>query len=725
MTKRIQVGGLQIADVLHDLVTNDIIPGTGIEADTFWAQLERCVDELGPRNRVLLEKRDELQQQIDQWHIERAGQEHDANAYRSFLQSIGYLLSEGDDFTITTSGTDAEINAIAGPQLVVPVMNARFALNATNARWGSLYDSLYGTDVIPDDGEAARGAEFNPVRAQLAINYAMDFLDSVVPLTSGSHADVAHYAIVNGNLSLILTDGSNSGLAQPEQIAGYRGKADAPTAILLRNHGLHIELTIDSDHALARFHPAGLCDVLMEAAVTTIQDCEDSVAAVDAADKTLVYRNWLGLMKGDLNETFSKGGQQLTRTLNPDREYFSPADEPFTLPGRSLLLIRNNGHLMTIDAVLDRDGNEIPEGILDGMLSSLIALHDLVGAGSLKNSRAGSVYIVKPKMHGPEEVAFTNDLFDFIEDALGLTRNTLKMGIMDEERRTSLNLKSCIRASKDRVVFINTGFLDRTGDEIHTSMEAGAIVPKAAIKDSIWIKAYEDSNVDIGLDCGMPGHGQIGKGMWAMPDEMHAMVETKINHPLAGANTAWVPSPTAAVLHAMHYHRVNVAALQTELASRMSALRDDILVIPLLGDTPLTDEEIQHELDNNAQGILGYVVRWVEQGVGCSKVPDIDDVGLMEDRATLRISSQHLANWLHHGICTPEQVRASLERMAIAVDRQNAGDPAYRDMAPDFDSSIAFQAASDLIFKGREQPNGYTEPLLYQYRRKAKEIYGG
>ena len=725
MTKRIQVGSLQIADVLYDLVTNDIIPGTGITADAFWSQLERCVDELGPRNRELLEKRDELQQQIDQWHLERAGQEHDANAYRSFLQSIGYLLSEGDDFTITTSGTDAEINSIAGPQLVVPVMNARFALNATNARWGSLYDSLYGTDVIPDEGDTARGAEFNPVRAQRAIAYAMDFLDAVMPLSKSGHADVAHYAAVEGELSLILTDGSTSGLAQPGQFAGYRGKADAPTSILLRNHGLHIELAVDSDHALAKFHPAGICDVLMEAAVTTIQDCEDSVAAVDAADKTLVYRNWLGLMKGDLNETFSKGGKLMTRTLNSDREYLSPADEPFTLPGRSLLLIRNNGHLMTIDAVLDRNGNEIPEGILDGMVSSLIALHDLVGAGSFKNSRAGSIYIVKPKMHVPDEVAFTNELFDFIEDALGLPRNTLKMGIMDEERRTSLNLKACIRASKDRVVFINTGFLDRTGDEIHTSMEAGAIVPKAAIKDSIWIKAYEDSNVDIGLDCGLPGRGQIGKGMWAMPDEMSAMVEAKINHPLAGANTAWVPSPTAAVLHAMHYHRVDVATLQGELASRMSALRDDILVIPLLGDTPLTDEEIQQELDNNAQGILGYVVRWVEQGVGCSKVPDIHDVGLMEDRATLRISSQHLANWLHHGICTATQVRESLERMAVAVDRQNAGDPTYRNMAPDFDSSIAFQAASDLVFKGRQQPNGYTEPLLYQYRHKAKEKYGG
>jgi malate synthase len=725
MTKRTRIGGLQVADVLYDLVTNDIIPGTGIEADAFWSALESCVNKFGPRNRALLEKRDELQQQIDDWHLERAGLEHDANAYRSFLQSIGYLLSEGDDFTISTSGTDAEINTIAGPQLVVPVMNARFALNATNARWGSLYDSLYGTDVIPDEGEAARGAEFNPVRSQQAITYAMDFLDAVMPLSKGGHADISHYSVVDGKLNLILTDGSTSGLTQAGQFAGYRGKANSPTAILLRNHGLHIELTIDSDHPLAKFHPGGLCDVLMEAAVTTIQDCEDSVAAVDAADKTLVYRNWLGLMKGDLSETFSKSGKQLTRKLNPDREYLSPSDESFALPGRSLLLIRNNGHLMTIDAVLDRDGKEIPEGILDGMLTSLIALHDLKGQGTLKNSRADSIYIVKPKMHGPDEVTFTNDLFDFIEDALGLARNTLKMGIMDEERRTSLNLKACIRAVKGRVVFINTGFLDRTGDEIHTSMEAGAMVRKTSMKDSTWINAYEDSNVDIGIDCGLPGRAQIGKGMWAMPDEMQAMVENKISHPLAGANTAWVPSPTAAVLHAMHYHRVDVATLQTELASRMPALRDDMLVIPLLGDVSLTDEEIQQELDNNSQGILGYVVRWVEQGVGCSKVPNISDVGLMEDRATLRISSQYLANWLHHGICTHEQVRTSLERMAVAVDRQNAADPVYRNMAPDFDASIAFQAACDLVFKGREQPNGYTEPLLYQYRRKARKKYGG
>lgn len=725
MVNRIQAAGLQIADTLYELVTKEVLPGTGIEADNFWSALGRCLHEFGPRNKELLKQRDELQQLIDDWHLERAGQPHNDAAYRLFLQTIGYLQATGGDFTITTSGTDAEIHAIAGPQLVVPVMNARFALNATNARWGSLYDSIYGTDVIADEGETVRGTELNPLRIQQTVSYVMNFLDTVMALQNGSHADVTNYTVKEKELVVTLADGSSSGLAQVDQFAGYRGVADMPSAILLRNHGLHIELSIDRTHYLAAYHAAGLCDVVMEAAVSTIQDCEDSVAAVDAADKTLVYRNWLGLMKGDLSETFSKGGKQITRRLNPDREYISPDSETFTLPGRSLLLIRNNGHLMTSDAILDQDGNEIPEGILDGMLTSLIALHDLREHGRIKNSRAGSIYIVKPKMHGPDEVAFTNDLFDFIEDALGLSRNTIKLGIMDEERRTSLNLKACIRAAKERVVFINTGFLDRTGDEIHTSMMAGAMVTKTAMKDAVWITAYEDSNVDIGIDCGLPGKAQIGKGMWAMPDEMLAMVESKISHPQAGANTAWVPSPTAAVLHAMHYHQVNVAALQKELASRVPAVREDMLVIPLLGDTPLTAREIEQEIENNVQGILGYVVRWVEQGVGCSKVPDISDVGLMEDRATLRISSQHLANWLQHGICTEQQVHSALERMAIAVDRQNAGDPGYRNMAPDYADSLAFQAACDLIFKGREQPNGYTEPLLYQYRRRAKAEYSG
>ena len=725
MVNRIQAAGLQISDTLYEMVTNEVLPGTGIEADNFWDALSRCLEEFGPRNRELLKRRDELQQLIDDWHLERAGEPHNDAAYRLFLQTIGYLQATGGDFTITTSDTDPEIHAIAGPQLVVPVMNARFALNATNARWGSLYDSIYGTDMIADEGETVRGTELNPARAQPTVSYVMNFLDSVMPLQNGSHADVTSYTVTEKELVVTLADHSSSGLAQVDQFAGYRGEAGAPSAILLRNHGLHIELSIDRTHYLAAYHPAGLCDVVMEAAISTIQDCEDSVAAVDAADKTLVYRNWLGLMKGDLSETFSKGDKQITRSLNPDREYISPAGETFTLPGRSLLLIRNNGHLMTSDAILDQDGNEIPEGILDGMLTSLIALHDLRGHGSIKNSRAGSIYIVKPKMHGADEVAFTNDLFDFIEDALGLSRNTIKLGIMDEERRTSLNLKSCIRAAKERVVFINTGFLDRTGDEIHTSMMAGAMVTKTAMKDTAWITTYEDSNIDIGIDCGLPGKAQIGKGMWAMPDEMSAMVESKISHPQAGANTAWVPSPTAAVLHAMHYHQVNVAALQEELASRVPAVREDMLAIPLLGDTPLTAREIEQEIENNVQGILGYVVRWVDQGIGCSKVPDIRDVGLMEDRATLRISSQHLANWLQHGICTAQQVQSALERMAIAVDRQNAGDPGYRNMAPDFADSLAFQAACDLIFKGREQPNGYTEPLLYQYRRRAKAEYSG
>jgi len=725
MTERTQISGLQVADDLYKLITNEALPGTGIEADTFWASLERCINEFGPRNRALIERREDLQRQIDEWHQSRAGQQHDADDYRLFLEAIGYLLPEGDDFKVMTSNTDPEIHAIAGPQLVVPVMNARYALNATNARWGSLYDSLYGTNVIPNEGDTAIGAEFNPARSTRAISYAMDFLDAVIPLQTGGHAEVANLAVVDGILELKLTDGQLSGLAQANQFAGYRGDPNKPSAILLRNHGLHIELTIDPDHFLSRFHPAGICDVLMEAAVTTIQDCEDSVATVDAADKTLLFRNWLGLMKGDLSETFSKAGKPLTRNLNPDREYLNPAGKLITLPGRSLLLIRNNGHLMTTDAVLDSNGNEVPEGILDGMVTSLIAQHDLKGMARLKNTHAGSIYIVKPKMHGPDEVAFTNDLFDFIEDSLGMSRNTLKMGIMDEERRTSLNLKACIRAAKDRIAFINTGFLDRTGDEIHTSMEAGPMMRKAAIKDTKWISAYEDSNVDVGLACGLMGKAQIGKGMWAMPDEMAAMVDTKIGHPRAGANTAWVPSPAAAVLHAMHYHYIDVASVQKDLSSRTPANRHDMLAIPLLGDTRLTAEDIRQELDNNTQGILGYVVRWVEQGIGCSKVPDIHDIGLMEDRATLRISSQHLANWLHHGICTREDVRNAFERMAAAVDRQNAGDPVYRNMAPDFDASIAFRAACELVFKGREQPSGYTEPLLYQYRRKAKTEFDG
>ncbi len=721
MAERVHTAGLQIDRTLFELVNTEIIPGTGIIADDFWIGLARCIDELGPLNRALLEQRDLLQTKIDNWHRERTGQEHDARAYKAFLQEIGYLLPSGNDFSITTDNTDPEISVIAGPQLVVPVMNARYALNAANARWGSLYDSLYGTDVIPEDDGAESGEVFNPRRAELTIAYAMAFLDEVVPLRGISHADVTAYRIDNGLLIAVQPDGEETSLANTDGFTGYCGDADHPSIVLLRNHGLHIEFRIDIDHYLSQYHPAGISDVQLEAALTTIQDCEDSVAAVDAGDKVQIYRNWLGLMKGNLSEDIDKGGRTITRTLHPDREYTAPDGSLFSLPGRSLLLVRNVGHLMYTDAVLDRYGHEVPEGILDGMITSLIALHDLNGQGKYRNSRAGSVYIVKPKMHGPAEVAFTSDLFNFIEDALGLERFTLKMGIMDEERRTSLNLMECIRAARERVAFINTGFLDRTGDEIHTSMEAGPMVRKSAMKDSSWIQAYEDSNVDIGLACGLQGRAQIGKGMWAMPDEMRQMMETKVGHPLAGANTAWVPSPTAAVLHAMHYHKVDVNAVQEGLKSRSPASLDDMLVIPLLSDVGLSADEIQQELDNNAQGILGYVVRWVDQGVGCSKVPDIRDVGLMEDRATLRISSQHIANWLRHGVCSREQVMSTLERMAEIVDQQNSTDRDYRNMAPDFSNSLAFQAACDLVFKGCDQPSGYTEPLLYQRRREVKE----
>lgn len=720
MTNRITCGGLQVAKVLHDLVVSEIAPGTGIKPEKFWAALEQCVTKFGPRNKALLEKRDELQAKIDAWHLARAGQPHDAAAYKAFLQEIGYLLPEGDDFTITTPEVDPEIRSIAGPQLVVPVMNARFALNAANARWGSLYDSFYGTDVIPEDDGAQRTKEVNVRRVLKVAAKVMAFLDETVPLVEGSHKDIVRLMVRDGKLELTLSDGTLTTLAEEEKFVGYSGQPETPANILLRNNGLHIELRIDATHPIGHYHLAGIRDVIMEAAITTIQDCEDSVTAVDAADKVQVYRNWLGLMKGDLEDTFVKDGRTTTRSLAADREFRTPDGGRLVLHGRSLMLIRNVGHLMTNEAVLDKDGNEIPEGILDGMFTSFIALHDVKGNNQLRNSASGHVYIVKPKMHGPEEVAFTNDLFNFIEDALGMKRYTLNMGIMDEERRTSVNLKECIRAAKERIVFINTGFLDRTGDEIHTSMEAGAVVRKADIKDTDWIKAYEDSNVDVGLRCGLSGKAQIGKGMWAMPDEMQRMMDEKIAQPLAGASTAWVPSPTSAVLHALHYHKVNVQERQQELAKRERASVDDILKIPLRMNPNLSAEELQQELDNNAQGILGYVVRWVEHGVGCSKVPDINHVNLMEDRATLRISSQHLANWLHHGICTEEQVMETLKRMAIHVDTQNMRDPSYRNMAPNFDDSIAFQAACDLVFKGREQPNGYTEPLLHLRRLEEK-----